>query len=390
MRRAAPSAVAHVAHVVHRFAVGGMENGVVNLVNRLDPARYRHTIIALTDITDFRLRITGSNVELFAMNKRPGKDPRAYLRLMRCLRRTRPHIVHTRNIGTLDTVFASRLAGVPVRVHGEHGWDMHDLNGRSRKYRFLRRLCAPFVQRFVAVSADLAEWLHDSTGIARDRITHIVNGVDCERFQPLPEGKARGSEEFGVPPGAIVVGTVGRLEAVKGQEQLLRAWPLVEQQATAAGRQVRLLLVGDGSRRTALESLARELGISGSVIFAGMRTDIPQLLRMMDVFVLPSLNEGISNTILEAMATGLPVVATRVGGNPELIDAQSTGYLVDAGDSERLAQAIATLVLDDARRSRMSQAARRRTVERFSLEVMVQRYDDLYREVLAGNGGSVS
>jgi sugar transferase (PEP-CTERM/EpsH1 system associated) len=391
MTRAEGNAVVHVAHVVHRFAVGGMENGLVNLVNRLDPQRYRHTIIALTDVTEFRSRITARNVELVAMDKRPGKDPRAYLRLMSFLRHARPAIVHTRNVGTLDTVFVARLAGVPVRVHGEHGWDMHDLQGRSRKYRLLRRLCAPFVQRFVAVSADLAEWLHESTGIARSRITHIVNGVDCERFQPGSQGRASLRDEFNIPAGAIVVGTVGRLEAVKGHEQLLRAWPLIERRLAAAGREARLLIVGDGSLRATLEALARELGIAERVVFTGMRADVPQLLQAMDIFVLPSLNEGISNTLLEAMASGVPVVANRVGGNPELIDDRVTGFLVDAGlnagPSERMAEAIATLVLDDKLRATMSAASRQRAVAEFSLETMVQRYDDLYCQVLAGGRG---
>ena len=387
MKRTEGDAVVHVAHVVHRFAVGGMENGLVNLVNRLDPQRYRHTIIALTDVTEFRSRITASNVELVAMDKRPGKDPRAYLRLMSFLRHARPAIVHTRNIGTLDAVFVARLAGVRVRVHGEHGWDMHDLQGRSRKYRFLRRICAPFVQRFIAVSVDLAEWLHESTGIARGRITHIVNGVDCERFQPRSQDRSNLTSGLDIPADAIVVGTVGRLEAVKGHEQLLRAWPLVERRLAAAGRAARLLIVGDGSLRNTLEALARELGIAERVIFTGMRTDIPQLLQAMDVFVLPSLNEGISNTLLEAMACGVPVVANRVGGNPELIDDRVTGLLVDAGDNQRMAEAIATLVLDDKLRATMAAAARQRAVAEFSLETMVQRYDDLYREVLADGRG---
>lgn len=381
MSAAQKASVLHVAHVVHRFAMGGMENGVVNLVNRLDPARYRHTIIAMTEVTDFRQRITAANVDLVALEKRPGRDFGAYWRLLKCLRAARPAIIHTRNIGTLDTVFVSRLAGVPVRVHGEHGWDMHDLDGRSRKYRFIRRLCAPFVKRFVAVSIDLKAWLERSIGLAGDRVTHIVNGVDCERFRPGRADAIRRS--LGLGDDALVVGTVGRLEAVKGQELLLRAWPLVEERLPKASRALRLVLVGDGSRRAALEALARELGIADRVIFAGARADVPEALRAFDVFVLPSLNEGISNTILEAMACGLPVVATRVGGNPELIDEGVTGRLVAPTDPAALADAIVAIAADEATRQRMAQAAREQAVQRFSLEVMVRRYDTLYAEVSA-------
>ena len=373
--------VVHVAHVVHRFAMGGMENGVANLVNRLDPARYRHTIIAMTDITDFRSRISASNVELVAIEKRPGSDPGAYWRLLRCLRALQPSIVHSRNVGTLDTVFVSRLAGVPVRVHGEHGWDVHDLHGTSRKYRLMRRLCSPLVTRFVTVSSDLAAWLQRSVGIGGERITQIVNGVDCERFYPGVARAVRYPLLPAIPGDALVVGNVGRLEVVKGQDLLIRAWPEVERLTARIGRPLRLILVGDGSQRAHLEALARELGIGERVVFAGQRVDVPAVLRAMDVFVSPSLNEGISNTVLEAMATGLPVVATRVGGNPEVVTEGVTGRLLDAQEPRELATAIADIVRSDSVRESMATASRRHALERFGLDGMVARYDALYSEV---------
>ena len=373
--------VVHVAHVVHRFAMGGMENGVANLVNRLDPARYRHTIIAMTDITDFRSRISASNVELVAIEKRPGSDPGAYWRLLRCLRALQPSIVHSRNVGTLDTVFVSRLAGVPVRVHGEHGWDVHDLHGTSRKYRLMRRLCSPLVTRFVTVSSDLAAWLQRSVGIGGERITQIVNGVDCERFHPGVARAVRYTLLPAIPEDALVVGNVGRLEVVKGQDLLIRAWPEVERLTAPIGRPLRLILVGDGSQRAHLEALVRELGIGERVVFAGQRGDVPGVLRAMDVFVSPSLNEGISNTVLEAMATGLPVVATRVGGNPEVVTEGVTGRLLDAQEPRELATAIADIVRSDSVRESMATASRRHALERFGLDGMVARYDALYSEV---------
>src|SRR6185436_12668651 len=132
-----------IAHVVFRFDYGGLENGVVNVVNGLPERLFRHTIIALTETSDFRRRIRRDDVEVHALNKQPGKDPGAYLRLFRLLRRLRPAILHTRNVGTLEGALVGRIAGTACRIHGEHGWDTHDPDGTNRKYRLLRRAMNP-------------------------------------------------------------------------------------------------------------------------------------------------------------------------------------------------------------------------------------------------------
>src|SRR5690348_4887464 len=204
-----------VAHVVYSFDYGGLENGVANVINGLPADRFRHAVVALTTATDFRHRIRDPGVTVHALGKRAGKDPGAYLRLYRLLRALRPSIVHTRNLSTIEGSLVAKLAGVPHRIHGEHGWDVFDPDGTSRKYRALRRLLEPAIDRFVAVSRELESWLTARVGIRPSKVTRICNGVDTEIFRPrerserciLPTGR--------FPPGCVVVGAVIRFSAIK-------------------------------------------------------------------------------------------------------------------------------------------------------------------------------
>ncbi len=364
-----------IAHVIHRLAVGGLENGLVNLVNRLPSERFRHAIICMTQATDFRRRITRPDVLVFELHKASGKDWTAYRRLWQLLRLLQPDILHTRNLATLDCQLVGWLAGVPRRVHGEHGWDTPDLHGRVYRYLWLRRLVGLTSHGFVAMSAHIERWLTEVVRIAPRKVTQIYNGVDVESFAPATTRAGSADAR------SIVIGSVGRLEAVKDPGNLLEAFVrLVEGDARMAG--VRLRIIGDGALRSALEERARAAGVASQCEFAGSREDVASELRRLDLFVLTSLNEGISNTILEAMATGLPVVATDVGGNPELVVAELNGALVPAGDPEALAAELRRYVLDPELRARQGAAARRRALERFGIDAMVDRYAELYESLL--------
>src|SRR5262249_50221849 len=173
-----------IAHVVFRFDTGGLENGLVNLVNGLPNREFRHVIIALTEASNFRSRLRDGDVAIHEIRKRPGSDPTAYARLYWLLRRLRPDAAHTRNFGTMDCGLVAALAGVPVRIDGEHGWDVHDPDGTRRKYRYARRVLQPVFRRFVAVSRDLERWLTESVRIPPRKVIRICNGVDTARFGP--------------------------------------------------------------------------------------------------------------------------------------------------------------------------------------------------------------
>jgi sugar transferase (PEP-CTERM/EpsH1 system associated) len=368
-----------VAHVIHRLDFGGLENGLVNLVNRIPADRYRHAVLCLSGINEeFRRRIRRADVEVLSLDKRPGKDPAVYMRIWRLLRRLRPRILHTRNLGTVDMQWIGLLAGVPHRVHGEHGWEAADPQGLSPRSLRIRRACRPVVHRYLPMSQDIARWLVSRVGVDPALITQIYNGVDTERFRPSdPPGSGDGVQ------GSLVIGTVGRLDPVKNQSMLLQALRRARDVAPELGRRLRLVVVGDGPLRVALEAEARALGVAEQVVLTGARGDTAELLRTFDVFVLPSLNEGISNTILEAMATSLPVVAARVGGNPELVLDDVTGRLYEPGGPAALVQAVMPYLTDPALRRAHGRAARDRVVQNFSLDAMVDGYLHLYDELLA-------
>ena len=366
-----------IAHVIFRLDYGGLENGVVNLVNGLPEGAFRHAIIALADLRDFRQRVRRADVGFFALNKKPGKDPGAYCSLYRLLKELRPTVVHTRNLGTVEGAMIARLAGVPFRVHSEHGWDQFDPHGTNRKHRLLRRLVSPAIDRFVALSREIEDWLRDSVGIRGDKLTRICNGVDTQRFRPANGGGARALLEGRFPAGSIVVGSVTRFNAIKDPLNLVRAFTAARRDP--AGGRLRLVIAGDGPLHASALQLLREAGEESAAWLPGSRDDVPQLLRAMDVFVLSSLREGISNTVLEAMASGLPVVASATGGNLELIEDEVTGRLVKPAASDELAAALLDYARDGARRIAHGRAARARAEREYSLERMLADYEALYR-----------
>ncbi len=378
-----------IAHVVYRFGIGGLENGIVNLVNRMPAQRWRHVIIALSEVSGkFADRIERDDVRYVELGKRPGHLVRDYPRLYRLFRQLRPSIVHTRNLAALEASVPAWAAAVPVRIHGEHGWDANDPDGRRMRYRYVRKLYRPFVQRYVALSQHLADYLERGVHVPRERIAQIYNGVDTERFSPADERQLIAGCPFAGPE-QWLVGWVGRMDPVKDPMNLARAFLRLRELSPAAANRTRLVIVGDGAERTALEALLGHRTVRDHVWFAGERADIAHVMRGLDCFVLPSRAEGVSNTILEAMASRLPIVATRVGGNAELIESGMTGLLVPPANSEGLAQAMLTYFTERSTARRHARAARQVAEKRFSLVRMVADYSALYEKALADAGLAV-
>lgn len=380
------SSVPLVAHVVHGLRAGGLENGLINLINRTPRGRYRHAVICLTGYDRFAERLE-REIPLLALDKREGKDPALYLRMWRALRQLRPDIVHTRNFGTLEMQAVAWLAGVAGRIHGEHGRDMIDLQGTHPRYLRMRRLLRHLVHRHVALSGELDDYLRDIVGVPAAGVSRICNGVDLARFRPDADDRAHRRSELGWDADTTVIGWVGRMEPVKDPLALAHAFIRVVERRPEWRHRVVLAMVGAGSQHAEVRNRLDAAGLSDRAWLPGPRDDIPGLLRSMDLFVLPSLAEGISNTILEAMASGLPVAATRVGGNAELVAEGDTGCLVPPGDADALGDVIDACVADPDRLAAQGRAARARAEDLFGIEDMVTHYLELYDKVLANARG---
>jgi sugar transferase (PEP-CTERM/EpsH1 system associated) len=366
-RMAAPARPLRVMHVLFRLQAGGMEHGVIKLVNGLDRTRISNSICSTTPADDVK-RLLRRDVRLYECQRRPGNDPSLVLQLYRVFRRERPDIVHTHAWGTLcEGLLAARLARIPIVVHGEHG----TLQLKPYQAR-LQRLMWRRADRVLSVSSRLAERMADGTGFPLERITVIRNGVDLSRFQSCDRAAAR--RALGLPQNTVIVGTAARLVPVKDQTNLLNAFKRIADQ----GIDFMGVIAGDGPLRSDLEAQAAALGIQSHVRFLGHMPAIERVYASLDVFVLCSKSEGLSNTILEAMASKVAVVATRVGGADELVENGTSGLLVPPQDSAALADAVAWLIRDGDLRQSMAMAGRRRALTRFTLDRMLREYKDVY------------
>lgn len=370
-----------IVHVVYSFSIGGLENVIVQLINRLPEDEFEHVVLSLTTISDFRNRVTRADVEFIALEKSPGHAIPLYPALFRLFRRLKPDVVHTCNLAALEVVPVAWLAGVRLRVHAEHGWDAHDRDGSNPRYRRLRKAYRPFVSRYVAVSRDIHGYLEKAVRVPKGRLSLIANGVDTVRFRPPDSHPA-------VPDGCPfdparhwLVGTVGRLQTVKNQPFLARAFVRLLQQHPEAAERVRLVIVGEGALRGDIERILRSGGIESLAWLPGARNDVAEILRSLKCFVLPSHAEGTSCTLQEAMACGLPVVATAVGGTPELVEEGVTGRLVAPDDDGGLAAALWNQFNDHERAGRQGRQARQRAERDFGLDGMIARYRALFRQM---------
>ncbi len=303
------------------------------------------------------------------------------------MKAVRPTIVHSRNWGGIEAILAARLAGVPVIIHSEHGYDLNMQRGLPLRQRLYRNLSYRYATAVFSVTEELRRY-HSSQAYCNPNDMRVVhNGVDTELFKPRPHLRDALRKQFGIAPDCLVIGFVGRMIALKGVLTLLRSAEIIEKEFP----NFHILLVGAGPEVARLdEYVGSSPSLPGRVTFAGNRSDIADLLNAMDVFVLPSIAEGMSNTLLEAFATGLPVVATNVGGNPEIVEAGRCGYLFPSGDVAALADRLLVLLRDDHLRMNFGVAARHRAVANFSLEAMLSRYSDLYLSLAREHGVMVA
>lgn len=374
-----PDEVPLVAHLVYSFGCGGLQTLLAECINRIPAQRYRHAVICLTPSRGEAERIERADVAFYDLHKPPGKSPATHLALWRLLRRLRPAILHTYNVGAIEYNATALLAGVPVRIHAEHGRDSVEIDGRHRRYNLLRRLLVPAIDAYVPVSNDLAGWLRHTIGIPESRIAMVANGVDTARYAPAPAAAV-------APPRPVWIGTVGRADRIKNHAGLLEIFALLLERFPPPRFDLRLAIVGDGPLLETLRKRVAAAGWSERVWLPGARGDVAAILRGWSVFVLPSLSEATPVVILEAMASGLPVVASRVGGVPQLVLEGRTGFLADPSEPQAFADAIAAYVDDAGLRAAHGAAGRAHVQAGHSVDAMVAGYDALYTRHLARKG----
>jgi sugar transferase (PEP-CTERM/EpsH1 system associated) len=357
-----------VVHVVLSLEVGGLEMVVLNLVRLSDRSAFDHAVVCLHGRGGLAPRFEQLGVPVRALE---AEDRWQFLRrLSAAFRSLRPHVVHTHNPAPhLFGALAARLTGAPAVVHTKHGRNFPTVPRLVLANRFASFLS----DAVVAVSEDAARVACDVERVPTRRVRVFPNGVDLARWP------VRDTREPTGPPRAVCV---ARLDPVKDHASLFRAARLVHD----AEPSFRLDVVGDGPERPRLEALVRELGLEDTVVFQGHRDDVETALAGADVFVLASTTEGISLTLLEAMAAGLPIVATDVGGNREVVVPGETGWLVPPRSPEALAEALLAAIRGRPRERDYGTAARRRVEALFDLRLMVRRYESLYREILAAKG----
>lgn len=360
-----------IVHVLYRFDCGGLQNVLAECINRMPAQRYRHAVVGLTGHTDYAERIRAANVILYTLDKAPGNNLSTHVKLWRLLRSLRPAIVHTYNIGTIEYSLTALLAWVPIRIHAEHGRDSIEIDGTHRRYNLLRRLLSPIINAFVPVSDDLVDWLRFVVKVSPHKITMIQNGVDTLKYAPCQVKNAAARQH-------VCIGTVGRIDRIKNHTGLLNAFRLLLVRFPSPAYDLRLVIVGDGPLLEALRRTVETQGLSDRVWLSGAQADVAAILRSFSVFVLPSLSEATPITILEAMATGLPVVASRVGGVPQLVLDGVTGATVKPNDVTALADILSMYISDPARRSAHGAAGRARVEASYDVGAMVASYVSLY------------
>lgn len=362
-----------IAHVIGWLHFGGKENGIVNLVNGLDSDLFESYIFSFVQRGPLAERILPERCRVIELGDRLGGDYRLYFKLAREFRKHQIHIAHTHSWATLLEGFVgAKLAGVPLIVHGEHGTIVVNTN----LHRYIQRLLWHMSDGVLSVSEALCDNLEHSIGFQKDRIRVICNGVDTSRFRS-PQDRGQYKTKLGLRADALIFGAIGRLVPVKCFPNLLEASAVVFKKLPNAY----LVIVGDGPLYDDLTALAQEAKIADRIKFLGWRPDVPDVLKALDVFVCSSESEGMSNTILEAMATGVPVVATAVGGNVELVADGETGRLVPANNPTVLADAVVQLLANPRQCSEMGWHGRQRVEKIFSLEAMTENYAKFYAEL---------
>lgn len=358
-----------VMQVTQDLGVGGLERVISLLCRRLDPERFEPSVLCLRGGGPFADELVQEGIPVHILPwSRERLDYLAFRKVAAILRAERIDVIHTHNTGPFfHGALGAALAGVRTHVHTDHARPFPD----RLRWMIAENLLSHLAWKVVGVSEHTTDNLARFERISRRKLVTIPNGIE---LQPARRGREEMRRLLGIPSDAPVIGTAGRVIEQKGLEFLVKAAAMLRPRYP----DLRVLVVGDGPEREELEELSRAAGVSDRVHFLGIRMDIPDLLGTFDIYALPSRWEGLPMAVLEAMAAGLPVVASEVGGVPTAIRDGEEGLLVPAEDTAALARALERLLADTSLRRQMGEAARRRYASDFTLDAMTRRYEALY------------
>ena len=372
-----PGRPVKVLLVTHDLNIGGLQRVVVDIALNLDPARYTVSVCVLREGGAFEKELRDAKIMVHRVPATPGKvDYLAFLKIRQLIKDIAPDIVHTHNSQPfIEGALAGVFAGMPAMVHTDHGRQFPD----KRRYMWMEWLASHVVSDIISVSDDNKASLVKYEHISESKIRVIPNGIDEKKYRIQVDRIAKRAD-LGLEPDVWpVLGWCGRLSPEKGLIFLIRAL----RDLSSSYPRLRLLLMGEGVLRNELEAQAEAEGVAPYVRFLGARADVPDVLQVVDVFVLPSLREGLPLVLLEAMAAGVPIVATDVGGNRQAVHEGQNGFLVPSENPAALAQAIRRLIDDETLRTQFSRQARQLFEQHFTIGRMVEQYDRVYKQCLA-------
>ena len=367
----------NVLELTTTLEVGGTERMLSYLARGLDAAKFNVTVACLKHGGPIADELSRAGVSVVSLRMKSKLDYAVAFRLYRLLRERRIDILHSYLFhANLLSRIVGRLARVPVIISSERTMGFE---GRHRL--LINRLTSPLADAYTGNAEAVRQFMISEIGLPEGRTVVIHNGVDLKRFDIEVDRNAV-RKRLGLSPTDVVCASVARLDEQKGISYLIEAARKVVEEKP----DTRFIIVGDGPLRKSLEGLSTRLGLEEHVLFLGARNDVAEILKASDVFVLPSLWEGFPNVVLEAMASGLPVVATKTSGTPEAVADGDTGLLVEPKDAQGLAEAIRTMVSDEQQRRAMGARGKKRVMELFSLEKMITANEELYLR-LAGRKG---
>ncbi len=359
-----------VIHLITSLGSGGAENGIVNLVNYSDQQKIKSAICVFQGGGVLTQKVDTSKTCIFELNKKNnGNDLSLIFGLKDLFKRWKPDIIHTHTWGTvLEGYAAAKLARIPFIVHGEHG------SIQTKPVNKIVQNCLwRLFDQVLSISSNHADLLSQEIGFPRQGIHVIKNGVATEKFRP-GASKNKLLKLLSLESKGVIFCTAGRLEPVKNQSLLIKAFAKI----SVANPDARLVIVGDGPLRQDLEQEAEDCAVQDKVFFLGRRSDVNEILKEIDVYILPSFSEGMSNTILEAMSSGKPVIATNVGGNPELVLPDKTGFLIPSDNIDSLVRAMQSFIDHPELIHKFGDSGRKRTIKYFSIHAFVKNYEDMY------------